>query len=394
MAKRALLTWEVGAGQGHILQLGWIGQSLRDRGIEPLFAVRNTPAAAGGMEMHPAPLWPGAAKPRPEWARKAPAGHADTLSNLGIERPGVLRAMILEWEQLFSSLKPDLIVADSAPASLAAARGRYPTLAIGNGFNLPPSNVERFPDLEAAGAPQFADQTAMLETVNSELRATGRAALARLSEVYATDRTCVGTFAEFDPYRRHRTAELAAPWLPDWQRTSARREEVFVYCSLKTKFDRTIFTALANAAAGGMRIRLYAPRLKPDWAEWLTANRVRVEPSAVPLAKIEAQARLIVSLGSLGMVAFAAAAGIPQIVIPCSLATRMTGQTVQKLGIGRSFELSDANPLEPSLLRQALREAFYDDELTRRAIGAAPDFLRRTTPRAAETAADLAQELL
>lgn len=43
------------------------------------------------------------------------------------------------WQELLDALRPDLLVADHAPAALLATRGAaYPKAAIGNGFTLPP----------------------------------------------------------------------------------------------------------------------------------------------------------------------------------------------------------------------------------------------------------------
>lgn len=394
MTKRVLLVWETGGGEGHRLKLGWIGKALQDRGFETVFALRKVPPQSGGSsawKVLPAPAWPLSANAGGR--KKRPCSHADLLADLSIAQPGTLRTLIRDWEQLFADIQPAAIVADSAPAALAAARGRIPVVAVGNGFSLPPSDIGRFPDLEPTEETPATDQPAMLHAINEELRQSGRPQLETIGGLYAADRSCLGTFAEFDPYRGVRQVEYAAPWLPEWQQATPDREEIFVYLSIKSRFDRTILNALAIAAAGGLRVRLYAPRLDPASVEWLTSQRVRVEPAAVPLQKIQSQARLIVSLGSLGLASFAAAAGIPQFVIPWAFTTRRTGSTIQSLGIGRSVELSVGNPLEPSLLRQALREAFYDEQLTARAIERAPDFLARTTPSPAETTANFVSEL-
>jgi rhamnosyltransferase subunit B len=392
MGRRILLAWELGGGDGHRLKLNWLASALRDRGHEVHMVV---PAAASGDVAIQGPLWPGMLDPQRIRNHPTATGQVDILAAYGLAEPGVFGRLLHEWHSIFRTLKPDLVVAETAPACLTAARGRLPTLAIGNGYSLPPIELDKFPNFRPDRPPPIISEQSLLEAVNGALTEVSGTPLQTLPQIYGADRTCVGMFSELDPYAASRKQPLAAPWLPEWEGgAEMRREEVFCYFSIATRRLETIIEALGRAAFAGVPVSIYIPRPRPGISVLLASTKIRVEPKPLSLSEIQSRARMIMSFGSLGLVSFALAAGIPQIIIPLSMPNRMTGKAVEALGTGMSIRLKTGNPIEPALLAQVIQQRYVDAELTARAIARAPDFIGRAFPRAAEVAASMAEELL
>jgi len=400
MGRRILLVWELGAGQGHRLKQEWVASALQSKGHEVILAVPDSERAKGGdsaataANVYASPAWPGMLD-RPTFRKQSGTGHADALAAYGLAIPGAFENLLRGWDELFRTIKPDVIVADSAPACLAAANGRIPAVAIGNGGTLPPFQLDRFPNLRPDEQPSSNTEEVLLEAANEALTRTSRPPLRSLPELYKADRTCLGTFSELDPYAASRNGPPHAPWLPEWEGgTQMHREELFGYLSVRTRRLETIVTALGRAAFAGMRVSVHIPNPSPQIAALLASTKIHYEPAPLSLRKIQERARLIVSFGSFGLVSFALAAGIPQIVIPLSLSNRMTGKAVEALGTGRSLRINVNNPIEPALLAQVIQQTYLDAGMTARAIDRAPDFIRRVFPRTAEVAASMVEEQL
>ncbi len=400
MGRRILLAWELGGGEGHRLTLEWIASALQSRGHEVVLAVPDSERAAGGIsavgaaDVYAAPAWPGMVD-RSTFRKQTITGHADALAAYGLAVPGAFEGLLRGCEELFRKTKPDAIVADSAPACLTAAFGRIPTVAAGNGGTLPPFQLDRFPNLRPEKPPSPVAEEALLEAANAAQARTSRAPLRSLPELYRADRICLGTFSELDPYAAWRTEPSYAPWLPEWEGgAQMRRQELFGYFSVSTGRLHHILSALGRAAFAGVPVAVHIPRMETETARFLATTKIRVETRPLSLNEIQSRARLIVSFGSLGLVSFALAAGIPQIVIPLSLTNRMTGKAVEALGTGRSLRINADNPIEPALLAQVMQQTYLDAGMTARAVDLAPDFIRRAFPRTTEVAAAMVEGLI
>ncbi len=381
------------------MTLEWVASALQSRGHELILAVPDSERAKGGSSavpanVHAAPAWPGMLD-RATFRKQSGTGHADTLAAYGLTVPGAFEGLLRGWDELFRTIKPDAVVADSAPACLAAAYGRIPTVAAGNGGTLPPFQLDQFPILRPEKPPSPIAEEVLLETANAALARTSRPPLRSLPELYKADRICLGTFSELDPYAAWRTEPSHAPWLPEWEGgAQMRREELFGYFSARTRRLEAVLSALGRAAFAGMRVSVHIPNPTMQIAAQLASTKIRYEPAPLPLREIQERARLIVSFGSLGLASFALAAGIPQIVIPLSLSNRMTGKAIETLGTGRSLRINADNPIEPALLAQVIQQTYLDAGMTARAIHRAPEFIRRAFPRTAEVAASMVEELL
>src|SRR5690606_32191826 len=111
------------------------------------------------------------------------------MGDIGFRRPEILRESIAWWQGVMRECDISLVIADSAPCALLAARGLgIPSVAVGTGYLTPPPSMESFPVLLPRHATRIHDEAAMIDTVNSVVPEFGVPKLERLPEVYtATD---------------------------------------------------------------------------------------------------------------------------------------------------------------------------------------------------------------
>ena len=401
MNKRVLLAWELGGGRGHAYIAGWIARALKQRGYQPILAVQQLNSLhsiepdLAGIEYLQAPVWPGILQPESYWSPGPAITLGDVIAELGLRSPPAVVSMIRAWDRLLAMVKPAAVIADYAPGVLLAARGNIPTVAVGEGFTLPPSTMKTFPSLKADAAVPKNDESQLLEVVNACLRETSRPALSYLPEIFSADRSCVASFAEFDAYAAFRRQPNAGPWMPRWDHTVSKQErEIFAYFSIRANFQIVIVKALQEVAQNGIPVRIHMPQLSAEQQSALESVGIIVERTPLPFEDIQHRSRLVASLGSLSFLSCALVAGIPQIVFPLGTAKHIAGNAIDRLGVGRWLELNPQNPFEPALLAQALTEAYRDDKIAVRAKELAPDFARRLEPRPEEMVAGLVEELV
>src|SRR4029078_3930581 len=133
-AKRILMGWEFGSGNGHVRQLKIIGERLAGEGLDVVYALRRP---EGGLAVG---IPADATKPAPNRAlRKAPAGappetnshsttppagrhaemtsgtYGDFLAQLMLGPCDDLTERLGRWHALLEAERPDLVIAHYAP---------------------------------------------------------------------------------------------------------------------------------------------------------------------------------------------------------------------------------------------------------------------------------------
>ena len=385
---RILIGWELGANRGHAERLARLGATLRDKGHDIVFAVQRldafAPDQAAGDPVWQAPLSPRLLVTVPKGPLPPPVGMADILARLGMDDGALVAAVLRGWQRIFAAVAPALVIADFAPFLLLAARGRLPTIAVGNGFSLPPAGMAAFPSLVAGNG---VDQSALTEQVNAALAGTGGAAIRGLPQVFAADRSLPATFAELDPYRSRRDDALICPLPADFEAAASDGEELFVYGPESLPPDSPLWKGLAQS---GLVVRVHVPRAAPRLREAVQALGLLFEPEPLPLPLIARRSRLLLSHGGHGLVCAGLAAGLPHVVVHADLEKLSYGHALARAGLGGHVAL---HALRPDAFAASLRRVHGDDALAARARAAAPDFLardRRDQPSlVAQAAADL-----
>ncbi|HVT83019.1 MAG TPA: hypothetical protein VHM90_20445, partial [Phycisphaerae bacterium] len=141
-----LLTWELGSGIGHLMNLRPLGIELAQRGHTVTAALRDLSHAqeifAGtGISYLPAPLRLREGKRPFEPA----VSFAHLFGNIGFADAQTVHTLFHSWNALFDLAQPDLVIADHSPSPLLALRGRIhksgrpiPCVNVGIGFFAPP----------------------------------------------------------------------------------------------------------------------------------------------------------------------------------------------------------------------------------------------------------------
>jgi UDP:flavonoid glycosyltransferase YjiC (YdhE family) len=360
-----LFVWELGAGFGHVTTFRRLAARLGPHRFRFVAAVANLASAsvlaAEGVEILQAPLWPGSSKSAAQRAALSSATLGDTLGGFGLGDEEALRTLIGAWDRLIAAVAPDLVIADYAPAASLVARGKIPLALIGNGFTLPPAEVEKFPLLHNLSPPLWPEDR-LVEIVNSSLRAFGLQPLERLPQLFAGDVRWVQTFPLLDPYSSWRGRPVEGPLLerlPDSRRADA--QEILVYISGQLGPHIQIVELLRSAAT---RVRIFAPLLPRDELERLASCGVRIENAPFRLAEDLASARLIVHHGSSGGVsAEALIAGVPQLVLSLDIEKDLTGAALERAGIGKLVKIHDpAVSVSSDTIEQVLHDEAIADQ--------------------------------
>jgi rhamnosyltransferase subunit B len=336
---RVLLGWELGGNRGHSVPLKALVKALIADGHDVVIAAQQ-PAQFVDLEdvtVLQAPIWPGLIGAAPEPRPIPPVNMGDILVGLGLSVPGAMTSLIRAWDSILLHVRPDIVIADYAPALSCATRARIRTISYGTGFCQPPADMDQFPDLLRLS--HHADPVPILDIINDELAAAGQAKIAAPPAIFATDEAVVACFAEFDPYRRWRKGSytlphIAAPEpLPD-----APGDEVFVYFHRADGGTESLWDALV---ATGFKTRVFVAQADRDSYPALRDRGFIIETKPLSWGMIAKRSRMVISHGGLGSTSGALAMGLPHIVLPHDLEKIVTGLVVKKLGIGDCAMPSD-----------------------------------------------------
>jgi rhamnosyltransferase subunit B len=388
---RVLIGWELGANRGHVERLRLIAARLLDAGHHVTMALQQIDSL--GLERDPriallqAPLWPRLLVNNAQDHGRPVATMGDILARLGLDRPGCLAALITGWDAIFDSVKPDIVIADFAPALLCAARGRTPTIIAGDAFSCPPTDASAFPNL--AGHASAYDEAALLDTADADLASVGRAPLSALPALFAADRTLIASFAELDPYHDRGDRRYAAPsvTLPLANEGGAGGEELFVYGLNRFAVDHPLWAALAQVERP---VRLYMPEPTEGHLALFKARGFHVERAPLPFPLIALRSAVTLSYGGHGFICANLLAALPQMIVSFDLEKRLIGTRVAALGLGDQCEHF---AVDPPALAARIDALAADTALAAKLRAAAPGFHARMAVSLEEEVAKAVREL-
>ncbi len=375
---RALIGWELGANRGHAERLRVIGRTLLDLGFEVTIALQQIDALGlerdARLAIVQAPVWPRLLVNAAQDHARPVASMGDILGRLGLDRPGCLSALVTGWDALLTACKPDVVIADYAPAMLVASRGRVPTIAVSDMFGCPPAKAPRFPNL--AGHDTAYDEGELLDIADADLAATGRGALGSLPDLFSADATLVSGFAELDPYfakDRQHCAPFVTPPIGDG--TGGGGDEVFVYGLSRCDAGQMFWRGLA---ACGRKVRVHMPDPTQAHIALFRQAGIAFEPRPVAFPLIQKRSCIAVSYGGHGFTSACLLAGLPHFVVSYDLEKRLYGGRVDQLGFGRHHDFYD---LDADRFAGAIGALADDADMRARLNSAAPSFhARMTTP--------------
>jgi hypothetical protein len=339
--KRVLLAWELGAGLGHVMTLRRVARPLAMAGVGVTAVVKDLSAgrvlAEAGIGVVLAPIWP--VRPYGEAPRRpvSSATFIDSLAGFGLADPVVLSSLIAAWRQLFALARPNLVIADYAPAAALAARHQLPLATVGQGYSNPPAELERLPLLHRYAPPVW-QEPAVLAAVNETLAGFSIPPLARIGEIFQADVVAIANFPLLDPYRAFRATPARGPFF-DTPPLARRPDAATIFAYLSTSGLRD--DVVAALLPLGAQLRLVGPGLSSAQIAAFREAGASIPPNLPNLGEELASARLAVHLGSGATAASAIAAGVPQLVLSLDVEKDLTGSALERAGLGRWLRIYD-----------------------------------------------------
>lgn len=360
----ALLAWESGSGRGHVVTLKTVAEAVSDRFTfdAALHDLTHKDELASLCNAVQGPWLPYSSDYRESRGSPPTATWGELMGDVGFRAPEILRQSIAWWQGVMQECDTSLVIADSAPCALLAARGLgIPSVLVGTGYFVPPPEMEAFPVFLPRHSTRIYDEADTLEAVNSVLPEFGVPHLDRLPGVYACSDQLAFTLELLDPYTEWRDQPLLPPIIGGDVEPTAPGDEVFVYFSTKEKSDPGLIEAIGRL---GIPTRVFIPGLEATMAEEFTKRGIQVEKSSVPVDLIARRSRLLINAAQHGTVCLGLAAGLPQVSVPQYREHRYNAEAVQDQGVLVSVDEANRSA---ERFRSIVLDAYENAGMARRA---------------------------
>lgn len=310
--KKALLVWELGGGRGHICTLSAIAKCLEKYEIEPILALKPSKLK---LDLP----WKTVTSPQVSIKPLHDGSFdsyfcTDVLHIHGFGDEHTLKYHIKAWENLINLVKPDLIIADFAPASVLAAKNKVPVFVVGHSFYVPPYFDQ--PAVRNNPPQQAIDRKKIIASVVQKVTKREES----LGELLNGDCSFVLTIPQLDLYRNYRNNSTR--YLGD--------------------YNAPIQQCLGNPSGP---VWTY---LRDDWLHKKELNfRLNLKPSYGNFNSVLKGKSAVIHHGGIGTSLSCLLAGIPQIIYPLDLEKQLNGSMLSQLGVARV--IVDMSQLNESL---------------------------------------------
>ena len=340
MARRALLAWEMGGGLGHIRRLMVVARAVEAAGFEPVIAQRTIHTLAdegreAGYPMIPIPQQVSLA-PKNEPFRALT--YADIMAICGYAKMDVLEPTLDAWDGLLNYIQPSVVIGDYCPILPMAVRGRYPYLAFGDGFVVPPHDPPVFPPLRAHGAP-IKPVDEITSDVNALLTKRGQPQVERLGQLVAGDAQVITTLPELDIYNDSRKQKAAGPLdeLPAVRPIPAE-PKLFIYLAADFNNTRKMLQAVVNAKVPA---EAFIRSASPELRDALRKAGMIVHDTPPPLEERLREATVVLHHGGMGTLETALAMGCAQLLLPRHLEQSLNSRNLKARKIAEMIQGED-----------------------------------------------------
>ncbi|MCG8492580.1 MAG: hypothetical protein MI743_13250 [Sneathiellales bacterium] len=387
---RIVFGWEFGASLGHVYPLLRVADVLKNRGHEVIFVCRDVERSfdvvkARGYALIQAPFWK---NPPLRHLRSIPTpSYADVLARQGFAYRNTVRSMMSAWDDILSLLEPDLIIADHSPGLNLAVRGTIPVINIGNGFTLPPSEMESFPQIITKGKSLVSEQR-LLDMFNDLHRERGRPLMSKLPEIFDTEGQFVCTLPQLDPYKEQRRRLLCGP-LEECldQAPLPEKEHIFLYMANEAEDSEVALQAVKDTNCSAT---VYIRGASAERRKKFASDAVKMLDKPVSFSEMLPKATLVLHSGGGGTATSCLMTGRPQITFPRQSEANLSAKLLVKQGLGR--------PVPPSIKKEELTEIISrtlgDRDLKDRCQQVAAKISQGDWGRALEKVTRRAEELL
>jgi len=365
--RTVLFGWELGAGLGHVRRLLPLAKALAAHGCRPVFAVRD--AAEGVAELRGASFPVLQAPTRPTTADPSflAVSYADVLAVRGFAAVEELAPIVQAWQALIDEVRPALVVCDHSPTLCLSAYGAVHTVAVGNGFTLPPADLPTFPLMLPGRAP-LVPEAELLAVVREVQARRGRPAPETLPGLFGRADRFLTVLPGLDPYAGLRQELPLGPLGPLAPPTPPpARPAFFAYLSAETRNLDNLENLLAGLARSGYPGIVYLRGASPEMRGRLRKPGLDILEAPLPPADAMAGASVVVHHAGVGMAQHALAAGRPQLVFPGHLEQVLNAQLLHRLGVGQYV----LGPVAEEVAAGELQRLIRDRAAARRAAARA-----------------------
>lgn len=364
--------WEFGAGNGHAVWLREVARYFPQQDHELQFALSNTGSATpSGLDLRFVVAAPGRPTGQPARQSIPRATYGEFVCEALMGEGRDMAGRLAEWARIITTFKPDVIVAEYAPALSLWARGRLPVVVTGSGYTLPPPEMAEFPRLTDKRAETFAPEYELVERLNKHLVHAGARPLELLPQINAADAHGLITLPVFDPYADHRTDPCLG--IAYSGGAPAPRDQAFgllAYFAESWQLDDAFTGALGAAGVPGKAY--LGPPLRRT-ARKLAISGIALSDELFDLVREMPGKAVAVHMGTLGFASAAVLAGVPQVIITQNQENALIAEALSRMGVAFCLPRRDFNPARFS---EMIREASQDRTMRMAAKGLA----ERMTP--------------
>lgn len=340
MSDCILFAWELGDNLGHLTCDLALAIELRNRGYDPVFAIRDP--RLGEQILTPAklPFLPIPQSSRPIRLSEPPVNYSEVLIGNGYADRTLLSGLIHEWLQLLDLVKPNAVVIDHAPTALLASKIKsIPSVLLGSGFAIPPQchplpSIRPWEDVPLTRL--LNADTIVLGILNDVLRTHRQQPLANVADIFSSSVTLLTTFPELDHYDSRSNHQYIGPIRTpsfgeriEWQ--SNCTPKVFAYLRSSMSCIEETLSALVSVGAEAICV---IPDLDPKLAEKFSSPQLRLLATPVRMQSLLMAADFVVSYGGAGTIATSMLAGVPMLLLPQVVEQSLGARCVERIGAG------------------------------------------------------------
>jgi hypothetical protein len=338
LTRRILFGWEFGGGFAHVVNLREIARHLgKKQSCEFLFALRDPQRGiAVGL-----PSSSVIATPAP---RHLAGGNKEqnretygefVSENLMIEE-GAFAARLAGWDNIIRAFDPHVIIADYAPGLSLFARGRWPVVAVGSGYTMPPPEMANFPTLAKLNRPLYATEPEIVDRLNKDLEKIGARSIERLPQLNEAEAYGLKTIPIFDPYKSQRQQPYLGVEIPGGSPTPiATASGGIAYFHEDTQLHDKVLDGLLGARVD--TVAYFGPPLRRVVKKFI-ASRVRIADAPLKLCDDMTGRAVAVHKGGLGFATAAVLAGVPQVILYSHEENWFTANAIVRAGAGAAAE--------------------------------------------------------
>ncbi len=344
---RILLTWELGGGLGHLMNLRPLAAGLL-RGHQLFLAAKDLSQVRRVINDERIVLLAAPWNVRRKRASQTIVNFADLLLTIGFDDETSLASHVDAWRSLFKFVAPDLMICDHSPTALLAARGTHFAVAtVGTGFFCPvdesPLRILRRIKLEDREAAHSRERQ-LLATMNAVLAARQLPTLQSVSGLYhdGTTRHFLLTFRELDHFEGRSETQYWGAWpygLPGEPFVRPGAEPcLFAYL----KPFPALLQLLANLAESRINAVVYVDGLDSSDKAKYESSRLRFANGPIDIREAARNCDLALTNANHGTCVAMLLAGKPLVHVPPYLEQSLLAAAIDRFGASISARTTDA----------------------------------------------------